>query len=235
MKIIIILVFLFCQLGVFSQTTKGIIEYTATIDTVHVNKFIKDLEQKKEVPNHIKAEVIDMYRSAQPDQYKLVFLNDESFFSHEAVLHVDGKYNMGSKAGTSSYYTNKTNLIEYNSIGYIQKALLEWTITPETKKIGDFSCFKATATEELYSRRGFTYEKEVSAWFTTDISVPFGPRNYSGLPGLVLEVSIDEYTISATHINLKPTEDIKIKPPNENKIISQEQENAIIKEMSAGN
>ncbi len=86
MKKKIILLFLFCQLGVFSQSFKGIIEYTASIDTAHVNKFIKDLERNKEVPNHIKTEVIDMYNNAQPENYKLIFLNDESFFSHEGIL-----------------------------------------------------------------------------------------------------------------------------------------------------
>ncbi len=235
MKKKIILLFLFCQLGVFSQSFKGIIEYTASIDTAHVNKFIKDLERNKEVPNHIKTEVIDMYNNAQPENYKLIFLNDESFFSHEGILNVDGSFNMGSKAGTSSFYTNKTKIIEQNILGYIQKTPLKWRITSETKKIGDFNCLKATATEELFSRKGHTYDKEIMAWFTTDIPVSFGPQNYSGLPGLVLELIRDDFTIKATHIDLNPTEEIKIKPPKESKIITQEKANSFIKEMAEEN
>ena len=231
----IILVLIFCHLGVFAQTSKGIIKYRGSIDTTHVNKFIKDLEQKKEVPNHIKAEVIDMYRSAQPDNYKLVFLNDESFFTHEGILNVEGKYNMGSKAGNSSFYTNKTKVIKYSILGFIEKLPLKWRVTPERKIIGDFNCLKATATEELFSRKGHTYNKEITAWFTTDVPVSYGPQNYSGLPGLVLEVIRDDFTIKATQVDLNPTEEIKINPPKESKIITQEKANSFIKEMSEEN
>lgn len=231
-----ILVFLFSQLIAFSQSTKGIVEYTANIDSTHVAEFNKGIEQDKELPKHIKKSITDMYRNAQPDNYKLVFLNDESFFTHEGVLNVESEgYNMGSKAGNSSFYSDKTRVIEHNILGYVQNIPLKWTIVAETKKIGDFNCLKATATEKLYSRKGYYYDKEVTAWFTTDIPVPFGPQNYSGLPGLVLELIRDDFTIKATNINLNPTEEIKIKAPKESKIITQEKANSFIKQASEGN
>lgn len=216
----------------FSQSFKGVIEYSAAIDSIHVNQFIKDLEQKQEVPNHIKAEVIDMYRNAQPENYKLVFLNDESFFSHEGILNLDGKYTMGSKAGNSSFYSNKTKVVEYSFLGYIKKTPFKWNITAERKKIGGFNCLRATAKQKLYSRRGHYYDLPVTAWFTADIPVSFGPQNYSGLPGLVMEVTTDKFTLKATKVNLNPTEDIKIKPPKESKIITQDKADALVKEMS---
>lgn len=225
-----------CQLNVFafSQSVEGVIEYTASINTSHSEKTIKDLEKNKDIPQHIKSEVIDMYKNAQPEQYKLVFLKNESFFNHEAILNVDGTYNMGSKAGTNSFYTNETKVIEYSILGYIQKEPLEWNITSEKKKIGDFNCLKATTTEQLFNRKGYAYEKKITAWFTTEVPVTFGPQNYSGLPGLVLKLERDDYTIKATSINLSPTEVIKIKPPKSSRIITQEKANSIIKEMAEG-
>lgn len=55
----------------------------------------------------------------------------------------------------------------------------KWDIKDEIKKIGKFNCQKATI-----EFRGRVY----TAWFTTEIPVPFGPWKFQGLSGLILEV-----------------------------------------------
>lgn len=55
-----------------------------------------------------------------------------------------------------------------------------WNILEkETKKIGDFLCKKATT-----NFRG----SEIIAWYTEELSIPFGPWKFKGLPGLILEL-----------------------------------------------
>lgn len=59
-----------------------------------------------------------------------------------------------------------------------------WNISQkETKKIGDFLCKKATT-----NFRG----SEIIAWYTEELSIPFGPWKFKGLAGLILEL----YTIN---------------------------------------
>ena len=59
-----------------------------------------------------------------------------------------------------------------------KKPKIEWIITNLTKKIGRYECRKAEA-----EFRGRNY----TAWFTTEIPLPFGPWKLQGLPGLILE------------------------------------------------
>lgn len=54
---------------------------------------------------------------------------------------------------------------------------LKWKILPETMKIADYHCQKATIS---YGGR------EWIAWFTTDIPLLDGPYIFRGLPGLIL-------------------------------------------------
>jgi GLPGLI family protein len=59
-----------------------------------------------------------------------------------------------------------------------KKYQFKWILQNETKKIGKFTCNKATA-----QFRGRDY----IAWYTTEIPLPYGPWKLQGLPGLILE------------------------------------------------
>lgn len=61
-----------------------------------------------------------------------------------------------------------------------------WQITNETKKIKDYTCYKATTTF-----RGNTFE----AWFTPDIPINAGPWKWYGLPGLIVEASDKDQSV----------------------------------------
>lgn len=76
-----------------------------------------------------------------------------------------------------------------NRFSYVLEDPIVWEIGKETKLIGTYSCKKATGT---YKNRNFT------AWFAEEISIPDGPYVFKGLPGLVLEVydKLDSFRFS---------------------------------------
>lgn len=87
----------------------------------------------------------------------------------------------------------------------------KWDITTESKEIFKKKCTKATLREE----------PSVTAWFTTDIPIAFGPMGYYGLPGLILqlETATKQYFIQEVSI---PKDSMDIKVPVKGKKISRE-------------
>ena len=239
MRNILYLLVFFFGFSAYAQTGSGIVTYKGVINQKYVDSFLTDLNQK-DIPMNIKQGVADMYLNASEDEYLLHFKDDESYFYHNPTLAQLETYDAGSGAGTTPFYTNNTKEIiieESHSLGKIALPSLEWSITSKTKNIGGYTCYQATATEELFSRKGGYYNREVIAWFAPEFPVNFGPQIYSGLPGLVLQVERDKFTITATNIELNPSgKDLSIKRLDEGaKVITFEEANERIKEMTAEN
>jgi GLPGLI family protein len=136
---------------------------------------------------------------------------------------------------------------------------LDWKLEQETKQIGGYNCYKATAVKEAsktdfrnfrpknnYDAKktsgetktnfedNFEMPKEivVTAWYTPEIPVNQGPENYWGLPGLILEVNDGRTTILCSKIILNAKEKVEIKPSKKGKVISQKDyDETVIKKM----
>lgn len=64
-----------------------------------------------------------------------------------------------------------------------------WSITDESKEIGGYTCFKATRTNVRQApNQGEKFAFPIIAWFSPEIPLPYGPKQYGGLPGLILEL-----------------------------------------------
>lgn len=171
---------------------------------------------------------------------ELIITNNESFYKTKKMLESDqtmitsrNTFNAFISHNGLYYYNKETNLeiIEKNAFGEDflitnTRDSINWTITKEKKIIAGFACYKATADVKVKSaiRKGAT--KSVAVWFTPTIPINFGPIDYSGLPGLILEVKVmnnlGNIITTATKIELEE-ENIEIKKPNKGKIVTQEE------------
>lgn len=98
-----------------------------------------------------------------------------------------------------------------------------WKIAPEQKEILGYQCQKA-----IYKDTSRT----VVAWFTPHIPVSVGPSKYGQLPGMILEVDIDEGELLITAQEFK-FEDVvadAIEEPKKGKKVTREEFRAIVKE-----
>ncbi|MGJ8548198.1 GLPGLI family protein [Winogradskyella wichelsiae] len=121
-----------------------------------------------------------------------------------------------------NYYTYQNDIIHsYNLLGTdfnVQiNNIISWKITKEIKKINDYECLKAIGSVKYGKLKG----KTITAWFSKMIPLPYGPKIYNSLPGLVLEVHEPNAIIYAENIKIleKP---IKIDIPSKDELISAE-------------
>lgn len=86
------------------------------------------------------------------------------------------------------FFSNKYYQISQKNINF------NWKITNESKKIAGFNCIKAICE---YNQREFI------AWFTKEIPISDGPWKFNGLPGLIIEISTKDESITYSLTGLK--------------------------------
>jgi GLPGLI family protein len=192
--------------------------------------------------------------------YVLSFNKEESLFVEEDQLDaISGATDSWGKNFTPGiqYKNVKTNTQLQEQEFYGKKFLIndslqpiEWKLESDTKRIGNYNCFKATAsipTNELtwysfsWDKLGETNQSEsdstqveeikmtlVEAWYAPQIPVRHGPLEYWGLPGLILEVSADNTTMLCSKLILNPDEVIEIEAPSKGKEVTKLEYRTII-------
>lgn len=205
----------------------------------------------RNIPEDRKKEIQERMKKAGEKKFVLTFNQTESVYKEEVKLEQPGQVQgqgrmrfgmMGS--GGEDYYKNvkegryavKNDL--FGKIFLVKDDLpkLEWKMGSETKKIGNYTAYKATAVKvirrpnmsAIFNRGGDSKENEfiekeieVVAWYSPEIPVNQGPAEYWGLPGLILEVNDDITTILCSQLVMNPKEKEEIKAPSKGKEVSQ--------------
>lgn len=104
----------------------------------------------------------------------------------------------------------------------------EWVLTTENKKIQNFKCFKATQQISLKNEYS-TFYRTITAWYCPDLPYSFGPKGYSGLPGLIFELQDRNVVFGIENIKLFD-EKTNIELPNKGKKITFEEYESIFRE-----
>lgn len=158
-------------------------------------------------------------------EYTLVFNEKAALFKAEEILGKDSDMAGSLQESIGVYYNNINEeriqqLTDQGRIFLIEREPLQWEITGETKRIAGYTCRRAVSTQNFYRHRTNENEvQEIEAWFSPDIPASFGPKGYSGLPGLILDLTVAQEHIYATEIKLK-NGGREIKRPVKGKIVS---------------
>ena len=102
-------------------------------------------------------------------------------------------------------------------------------MSQDTKTIGGYLCYKATSTLATRNSKGIFY-KPIMAWYAPKLSVPYGPKGYGGLPGLIMQLTEGDFTFYVSKLTLNPKKPIKIKRLAKGKKVTQKEFEKIGKE-----
>jgi GLPGLI family protein len=182
--------------------------------------------------------------------YILEFNKEESIYKEESKLDaISGATDSwGKNFAPGDIYKNlKTKTQTQNQEFYGKNFLvndsllaLNWNLGSDTKKIGNYTCYKATSSvptdvltwysfswDSLRKKTDSTSSGEsqikmttIEAWYTPQLPIGNGPADYVGLPGMILEVSAGDTTLLCYKIVLNPEEKIEIKVPSKGKVVT---------------
>lgn len=256
-----ILLLLFVTTFSFAQEFQGKAYYFSK--TIFNDKIkVEDTGVNKDIDPAMEKAFQEALKKASEKNYLLTFNKSECIYEQEQQLEkpksVAGEMSISVSFSSSEgkKYINakdKTSSIEDEILGKeflivepIEKP--NWELVDESKKIGDYTCFKAKLLIPVSEKQKKEYEeflkkeeiksslfkmeepkdKTITAWYTPEIPVSFGPNNYWGLPGLILEINEPELIILCSKVVLN-TKGATIKVPNKGQKVSQKEFDAIQK------
>jgi GLPGLI family protein len=221
---------LFAMVSANAQMKEGKIVYERKIN---MWKMITDPEMRTRIPEFRTSEFellfndqASLFRTVPEDEAPDPFANSGGGGGGPRFMF---------RMPETTTYTNIATQMQYESRPMFEKTFLiidslkplKWKISEETKTIAKHVCKKATTTVTAQNVRigvgargmgrnsGDTTNKsgaaitpketEVVVWYTEDIAASVGPDNYSGLPGAILEVDMDNgaNVTTATEVSSK--------------------------------
>lgn len=239
-----------CLIGAVgnAQEFHGLAIYQSKIKT---DAAIEQRLNNSKMPAERIARIKERIKESGERIFELHFNREASIYKEQQKLDAGsnrrgGMFAMMSGGGNTKTYVNtksKQYVKDPESFGkkfLITDSLeeLDWKLVKESRKIGNYLCFKATAIKTVPNTQGFrmfgrgeeekkedlpkTKDIIVTAWYTPEIPANHGPNMYWGLPGLILELGTDNMQLVCTKLVLNPTKTIKIVAPKKGKQITQE-------------
>jgi GLPGLI family protein len=254
MKLLFTFLLAFATVATFAQKNfQGKATYMSKT-TMDMSRFGKMSEQEKK-------QRLARFKSFLEKTYTLTFNKTASSFKEDVKLDAPGASgtSWGKSNGQGSIYKNTKDKKMIEDVEQFSKRFLvteemepsQWEMGTETKKIGQYTCYKATLIKEdknidwgsIFSRgrnekKDSTNTKEnkpakkmltVTAWYTPQIPVSTGPDTYYGLPGLILELNAGSTIMLCTEVAINTQETLEIEAPSKGEEVSRDEYNKIVK------
>ena len=163
------------------------------------------IKKEEKLPENVQKNLDEYSKTMEDIEFGLYFTKEKSIFKLIETLEPAEGTSATLKsiiAGGTIFKNNATKeKIKFlETLGEKFNVILpfdeyKWVITTETKKINGYLCYKATTHIEKFQKfRNKTISVDSYVWFTPEIPYSFGPKGLDGLPGLVLEGSLNSKT-----------------------------------------
>lgn len=217
------LVLLLFTVALYSQVQKSQVRIIYKV-SLKENKNDSSLtKEQKTYNNYIKK--------FEKENYFLDIMEYESIFYKEQKMNVDEskKLNLVSIfVGKGSFYYNLKDKVVLNQKEVLGEKFIvksnpnyKWKLLQERREIGGYNCYKALTTKSYINRKGDIEYKQIVAWYTSEIPINIGIKDYHNLPGLILFLEEDKLYYELHSINLNHKS--KIEKPSSGKMITEKE------------
>lgn len=227
-SIIFAIIILSLAAHAMAQNTSGKIHYKVTEDWIK------------------KIMAVDYLDKSRKEHYQYMWGNDSEYYGkskltfnststlYEDINDEDASYGYSWRTDEYFIFHNLKENNTYDVMRILEKLYViedsiqypNWKILNDLKEVAGHICMNASYYDEVKMNK-------VVAWFALDWPGNFGPERFGGLPGVILEIDINNGAkiIRAQKIDMYETDTIIEKPIHKKKIkqIDESQYNALIK------
>lgn len=234
--ILILFTLLFIETTNEERKISGIITYN------FVENGVSTIEKEKSKELH--GFLDKMNEASKGLTFNLEFNNEQSLFYLNEVMESDKNpmavSYVNNIVSRGKYYYSKSEDLLLRQEGIygnntlvksISSEINDWKLTNESKKIGKYQCYKAIRTKTKVSSTK-THQFTVEAWYCPEIAVNYGPKEFNGLPGLILELKDTHYTFYAQKVMIQHDTVYHIKPLTSKNIITLKEHSKRMKKTS---
>lgn len=260
MKNLLLILSFVLSFGTIAQEFRGVVTYQSknTLTKIDLNN-----KNMAGVNDQMKKAIVDELKKASEKTYTLYFDSKTSLYEEVETIKAgnDNVITIGFDMATKmmnggklyknlseDYFLQERDLLGTEFLVKDQIIKLEWELSSETKLIGEYVCYKATAKNTFdvdfsdiannkestgfLSRMTENSNKNnlITAWYTPQIPIANGPSLLGGLPGLILEVNDGKNIILCSELVINPKKTKQIKTPKKGKIVTLEEYNKLLKE-----
>jgi GLPGLI family protein len=202
MKKLLIFLLVAVSAHAMAQKLEGVVMYERMQDYTKVMARMSflSLDQKERMKATWKNS------SDRKDKMLLYFNENQSLYTYEDEYwrSDDGRYSFRNNdyiIRRDFKQETRSDIIEMLGKTYVVEDSLkipQWKILNQLKDIAGHICMKAETEDPIK-------QQKIVAWFAQDIPLSAGPEQYFGLPGLILELDINDgdAVITATKIDLR--------------------------------
>lgn len=268
-KLVLTFALVLAAIQMHAQEFQGMAVYESKTST---SDFKKRMQGNRDITPEMQKNMEERMGKMFEKTFILNFDKLTSIYKEEEKLDAPGQEGGGMRmmssmmGGGGTFYKNvksKSYTVDKEFMGkefLIKDSLpdLKWKMEAETRVIGGYNCFKATAVrpasktdfrnfrpknqdkpediklEDKDKKTSFMSDLEmpkeitVTAWYTPEIPVNQGPESYWGLPGLILEVNDGKTTILCSKVVLNIKAKAQIKEVTKGKVVSQKEYDDIV-------
>ena len=212
MKKILLILSLLISSAAMAQKSEGVVTYVRKEHWLKIMSRLTFLsqEQKDRMTNTFK----NFVENNKGVKMKLSFSPTESLYTRNSDEPEEGGYSW--RESEFNLYRNfekdkKIDVIEMLGKTYIVDDSLHapvWKIGNQIKEVAGYICMRADTEDPVKKHK-------ITAWFAQDIPVSAGPERVNGLPGLILELDVNEgdVVIEAVSVAFRPLTPTDLKLP----------------------